>query len=162
MQAFEYRKRLLFSTDQAGFTLIELIIVLVVVGILSSGAVVHYQDFLGHAKTGTLKSTLGATREAIVSWQMCNIVKTGSDDYPSLEVLSSPGEVVLMGIPSNPYQSADNAADSIVAGTAKGTVVGARGGWAYNPETGEFWANTNTDIQATCKNPAGKLNENTW
>ncbi len=148
--------------DQAGFTLIELVIIIVVVGILSGAAVVSYQDLTGNAKKGSLKSSLGGMREAISSWQMNSILKTGADVYPSLAEISTPGEVLLFTIPSNPYQSGDNAPDSIVTGVSRGTVVGTRGGWAYDPVTGEIWANTNSDVQATCKNPSGKLNENSW
>ncbi len=50
----------------------------------------------------------------------------------------------------------------IVAGVTNGETVGTRGGWFYNPATGEVWANTNTDIQPTCKNPSGKLGECEW
>jgi len=47
------------------------------------------------------------------------------------------------GIPKNPYQLKTNAPDSIVTGVTKGTIVGARGGWAYKASTGEIWPNTN-------------------
>ncbi len=156
------RKWTYLFSQQAGFTLIELVIILVIVGVLSGAAMVHYQDIAGQANKGALKSSLGGIRSAISAWQMNNIVKTGSADYPSLLTLSIPGEVLLFSFPKNSYQSDANAPDSIVTGATRGTVVGTRGGWAYNPSTGEIWANTNTDIPPTCKNLAGKLNENTW
>ena len=68
----------------------------------------------------------------------------------SLTQLAAPGTVMEQAVPSNPYQHPDSAADSVVTGVTKGTVVGTRGGWAYNAATGEIWANTN------------KVGENTW
>ncbi len=151
-----------YLSNQTGFTLIELVVIIVIAGILSTGAVVHYRDLSGSANNSSLKYSLETTRESINTWRMNNIVKTGSADYPDLATLSTPGEILLFDIPKNPLQSDNNAPDSIVTGVTKGTVVGTRGGWAYKPSTGEFWANTNTDIPPSCKNLAGKLNENTW
>ncbi len=51
--------------NQKGFSLVELVIVIVVVGILASGAAVHYRDFTGRSKRSTLKASLGAIREGI-------------------------------------------------------------------------------------------------
>ena len=45
-------------------------------------------------------------------------------------------------IPANPYQTSDNAPDSIVTGVTRGVTIGTRGGWAYKPTTGEVWPNT--------------------
>ncbi len=147
---------------RGGFTLIEMIVVIVTLGILSTAVVVHYQDLAGSTKTNALLSSLGAFREGLSCWRMTNIIKTGSDGYPDVVTISTSGEVLAQAIPRNPYQSEDNAPDSIVTGVEKGVIVGTRGGWAYNPTTGEIWANTNSDVGATCQNPEGKLYENTW
>jgi len=70
-------------------------------------------------------------------------VTTGTATWPELDSLRTSGVVMEHSIPKNPYQSDSNAPDSIVTGVTKGTVVGTRGGWAYDATTGEIWLNTN-------------------
>ncbi|MBU0530732.1 MAG: hypothetical protein ABIH52_01175 [Candidatus Aenigmatarchaeota archaeon] len=65
--------------------------------------------------------------------------------WPTYEELRK--QVDYMDI-ENPFQ--DSAADSVVLGDVMGTVTGTRGGWVYNPSTGEIWPNTN------------KTGENQW
>ncbi len=149
-------------SNQRGFTLIELVIIIVILGILSTAAVVHYQDLAGSSKTSALRASLATVRESLSIWRMSQIVKTGSDSYPSSNVLMTSGEVLAYGVPPNPYQSEGSAPDSVVEGVAMGVVVGTRGGYAYNPATGDIWANTDTDVPVTCKNLEGKLHENLW
>jgi len=62
----------------------------------------------------------------------------------------------------NPFQSEDNAPDSIVLGVTKGVTVGTRGGWAYNPGSGELWANTSTISGGSGCSGGTAVNENSW
>ena len=71
-------------------------------------------------------------------------VQTGTAAWPEIDSLRAIGVVMEQAIPANPYQSDGNAPDSIVTGVTKGTTVGSRGGWAYNPGTGEIWLNTSS------------------
>lgn len=125
---------------QRGFTLIELVIIIVVLGILAAVAIPKYQDITSEAKTSATKGALGSLRSGISIYYANAAVKTGTATWPPIDSVRTTGVVMAQSIPANPFQS--NAPDSIVTGVTKGVVVGTRGGWAYKPSTGEIWPNT--------------------
>jgi prepilin-type N-terminal cleavage/methylation domain-containing protein len=131
-------------SNQGGFTLIELIIIIVVLGILAAVAIPKYSDITGEAKEASARAALGALRSGISIYYGNKAVTTGTATWPALDSVRTSGVVMEHGIPKNPYQSDSNAPDSIVTGVTKGTIVGTRGGWAYSAATGEIWLNTNS------------------
>ena len=139
--------------NQRGFTLIELVIIIVILGILAAVAIPKYQDLSGEAKEAAARSALGGLRSGITIFYANQAVATGTADWPTIAELRAPGTVMAQEIPANPYQTEVNVPDSIVDadGIAKGTTIG-NGGWAYNESTGEIWLNTNTT----------DVNENQW
>jgi prepilin-type N-terminal cleavage/methylation domain-containing protein len=138
--------------NQKGFTLIELVIIIVVLGILASVAIPKYKDIVAKSKEAACRGALGGLRSGISIYYANTAVNTGTATWPVADSLRTPGVVMEHTIPSNPYCT--SYPDSIVnvgAGVAKGTLRnGQRPGWVYKPSTGEIWANTNV---------AG---ENTW
>ncbi len=50
-----------------GFTMVELIVVIVLLGVLSATALPKFMDFSGSAKKSTLKTVKGAIEEAVIS-----------------------------------------------------------------------------------------------
>ncbi len=128
--------------NQRGFTLVELVIIIVILGILAAVAIPKYQDLSSEAKEAAARSTLGSLRSGITIFYANQAVTTGTASWPSLGNLETSGIVMEQTIPQNPYQASANAPDSIVTGVTKGTIVGARGGWAYKASTGELWLNT--------------------
>jgi prepilin-type N-terminal cleavage/methylation domain-containing protein len=128
--------------NQRGFTLVELVIIIVILGILAAVAIPKYQDISSEAKEAAARSTLGSLRSGITIFYANQAVTTGTASWPSLGDLEASGTVMEQTIPSNPYQASANAPDSIVIGVTMGTIVGARGGWAYKASTGEIWLNT--------------------
>jgi len=127
-----------------GFTLIELVIIIVVLGILASVAIPKYKNIVAESKEAACKGALGSLRSGASIYYANAAVTTGNATWPPLDSLSTVGVVMEHAIPSNPYQLETSAPDSIVTGVTKGTIVGTRGGWAYLASTGEVWPNTNS------------------
>lgn len=141
-----------------GFTLVELIAVIVVLAILSAVAIPKYFDYASSAKASAAKATLGAVRSAIANFYANSIVSTGgTGSFPTLAQLQTPGTVLNDPVPANPY----NNTQTIAAGTwttatsttpnPAQTVTGTAG-WNYDASVGKFWLNSNTNGVA----------ENTW
>lgn len=130
---------------KAGFTLVELVIVIVILGILASVAVPKFFDFSTDAKEAACKGALGGVRSAIANFYAYSATPSGGGTpaYPSLAELEAAGTVLEGGIPDNPYCTSATKND-VVAGATKGTpaTAGTTGGWCYKAATGEFWADT--------------------
>ncbi len=148
------------SGDKRGFTLIEIVIIIVVLGILSTFAVAKYQDLVLDAKKGACRGALGGLRSGINTYYTQRIVRAGAAQFPAIDSLRRVGCVMDFKIPPNPFQA--NAPDSIVTGVTRGVVVGTRGGWAYKASTGEVWANTATSIPGSGCSGEESVGENTW
>ena len=134
------------STRGRGFTLIELVTVIVVLGILAAVAVPKFLDYRGDAKLAAVKGSLGQMRSAIGNFRLQQIVTgVASPSYPALVELETPGVVLLDGVPPNPYSTGSDPR-KVVAGVTKGVPVtaGTAGGWAYKASTGEIWADTSS------------------
>ena len=130
------------NLNQKGFTLVELVIIIVILGILAAVAIPKYQDITTEAKEAAARASLGAIRSGITIYYANQAVKTGTATWPTLNQLETSGTVMEQSLPKNPYQATANAPDSIVTGVTKGTVEGTRGGWAYDAATGVVWLNT--------------------
>jgi prepilin-type N-terminal cleavage/methylation domain-containing protein len=128
-----------------GFTLVELVIVIVVLGILAAVAVPKFFNFSGDAKAAACKGALGGVRSAIANYYAYTATPAGGGvaTWPTLAQLETAGTVMEGALPDNPYSTSATKNDAI-AGATKGTPVtaGTTGGWCYKAATGEFWADT--------------------
>lgn len=137
-------QKLRIHQDKRGFTLIELVIIIVILGIIAAVAIPKYVDMVTEAKVSAAKGALGGLRSAISIYYANTALQTGSATWPPIDSVRTVGVVMAQALPKNPYQSNSNAPDSIVTGVTKGTTVGTRGGWAYKASTGEIWPNTSS------------------
>lgn len=149
-------------SSSRGFTLIELVIVIVVLGILSSVAIPALKDLGTDAKTAACRQSLMSIREGLSLWRSRNIVQNGSTAWPPIDTLRTVGDVLSHDIPVNPFQQSTNAPDSIVTGVTKGVIVGTRGGWAYKASTGQIWPNTGTTVGGSGCAGSVTIGENNW
>ncbi len=130
------------NRNEKGFTLIELVIIIVILGILAAVAIPRYQDMSAQAREAAARGSLGNLRSAVTIFYANQAVTTGTATWPTLAQLTTFNTVLATTVPRNPYQSTASAPDSVVTGVTPGTIVGVRGGWAYLAATGQIWLNT--------------------
>ena len=113
-----YRKK-----TESGFTLIELVIVIVILGILAAVAIPKYEDMREQARVATVKGQLGSIRSAIAIQYARNALN-GSATFPTLD-----GTIFADGrVPKEPINN------SSAVKTTPG--VDDTGGWQYTAATG--------------------------
>ncbi len=143
------------SMMRRGFTLIELIAVVVILAILAGVALPRYFDYAAQAKSAATKGTLGGCRAGIANFMANEVITNGTALYPTLAQLNALGTVMQEAIPDNPYDAGanPNVVNLATAGEAAARtvpVIAGTGGWAYyvdnalTPPAYTFYANTNT------------------
>jgi len=140
-----------------GFTLIELVIVLVLIGILAAVAIPRFHDMKDNAEEASIRGTLGNLRSAITIWR-ANSLAEGTDAWP--DYATFPENVIDTAMPENPWEAGgpDNTvADAGGLAADVRTIIAGGAGWAYNEDEGMFWANTDQGPDG-----GGTMNENEW
>ncbi|HET9941398.1 MAG TPA: type II secretion system protein [Candidatus Eisenbacteria bacterium] len=118
------------TKSESGFTLIELVIVIVILGILAAVAIPKYEDMREQARVATIKGQLGAIRSA-VAIQYARNALNGHGGFPPLD-----GTIFAEGrVPKEPINQVSNVK------TTPG--VDGSGGWVYLQNTGIVKVNLN-------------------
>lgn len=121
---------------EAGFTLLELVSVIVLLGVLAAIAVPRYHNYKETAELAVIKATLGNVRTAIHNFYLNTAVTETEPRYPTLTELTTKGVVLQESIPENPYKGNNDVGSYTAA-----RVIGGSHGWLYNSLNGDFWLN---------------------
>ena len=124
-----------------GFTLVEILIVVVILGVLAAIVVPNLSGAVTEASVGTTKTELEKLRRAVEVFQVRNEnilpdVTAGNGTWGAL--IASNGEY-LRDAPVNSYVTGGNR-QVIVLGAGPDAAFQTDHGWIYNATTGEIWA----------------------
>ena len=139
------------STIRAGFTLIELMAVVLILAILAGVALPRFFDYQDQARVAAVKGTLGGVRSGIANFYANGALMGGSAVYPTLTELTALGTVMQEAIPDNPYPGTSDPGAVVDQPTfvdaGNGVTIGVVAGWCYFEGTNGgdpsvFYANT--------------------
>ena len=125
-----------------GFTLIELIAVIVVLAILAGVALPKYFDYAAQAKESATRGTLGGMRAGVANFY-ANTAINGTVAYPTYAQFTTLGVVMQEQLPNNPYSLNNTVRDADNTWVATPPISGVQG-WAYDATNGKVWPNTNS------------------
>ena len=122
---------------RAAFSLVELVVVVLIIGILAAVAAPRMFDTAGNARDAATKASLGIVRDSI------ELYRSQNGTYPPATSLPTAIKPYMKGtFPSVQTTQATNQNNTVVASTADPiSVVAGSAGWAYNQTTGEFVIN---------------------
>ncbi|MBI3866023.1 MAG: prepilin-type N-terminal cleavage/methylation domain-containing protein [Planctomycetia bacterium] len=124
-----------------GFTLIELVVVILILGIIAAVAAPKMLNTIASAKTNSAKQSLQIVRSAIEMYKS----QDANNAYPPAATLATALQPYLKG--PFPVCPIGNNNANVFASTANPLVVGGSSeGWVYNQTTGDFAINDSVGI----------------
>ncbi len=144
-----------------GFTLIEVLIVVVIMAVLAATIIPQFSSSTRDAKDSSLKFNMHAMRSQIELYKLHHLGKypdeIGDATNGFLPQLTNatdvngntgdPGPSYPYGpyidndLPPNPFDGKNNVTEVDLGGDKPAAVADANGGWQYDPKTGAIWPN---------------------
>lgn len=135
---------------QSGFTLVEVLIVVVIMAVLAATIIPQFADSTTDAKVSTLKFNLHTLRSQIELYRTHHDGKLPSATLVELTKSTNvsgaqgtganfPYGPYIRQLPDNPFTNS-NTVTTISASPATASDVTGTGGWLFNTTTGELWA----------------------
>lgn len=133
-----------------GFTLVELLIVIVIIGILASIVIARFTGATKDAKETSLKGNLSGLRSQVEIYR----ARSSSDSYPTnLQALVTEG--YIRKIPQDPFYKKSTEYTTIQAAGV--------GGWVYNNSTGAVYVDIpSTDPVEPPKDTSWGMSYSSW
>ena len=128
------------TNNKKGFTLIELMIVVAIIGILAAIAIPKFADLINKSKEGATKGALSSVRSAIQVYYGDNEGWFPADTLDCITANSKYiGEIPVAKLPGTTH--ADSRAVSAVTGTPQTVSDGAGWGYYNDPAVAATWGN---------------------
>ncbi|MDD5259300.1 MAG: prepilin-type N-terminal cleavage/methylation domain-containing protein [bacterium] len=126
-----------------GFTLVELLIVIVIIGILAAVVISRFTGATKDAKEAGLKANLSGLRSQVEIYR----ARSASDSYPTnLQALVTEG--YIRKIPQDPFYKKSTEYTTLQAAGI--------GGWVYSNATGQVY------VDIPSNDPAGLPKDTSW
>lgn len=102
------------KSNQQGFTLIELMIVVAIIGILAAIAIPQYQNYVGRSNIASAVQSVGSNKTGVESFVM---------EYGAFPDGTSAEAAAVAGPPAKPYVPAQKPADLGIVNPTYGTIT---------------------------------------
>ena len=134
--------------QEKGFTLVELLVVIVILGILSAIVITRFAGASKDAKEANLKANLNSLRSQLEIYK----AKDQAGNYPStLATLAS--QDYIRKVPNDPFYKKNTESATLTNQTGEGTTAG---GWVYDSTPGIVYLNIRSN------DPAGPPLDTSW
>ncbi len=142
------------SFARRGFTLVELLAVMVILAILAGVAIPRYFDYTDRATSAALEGTLANVRTGVSTFY-ANASLDNDGVYPTITELRQADNVLQGEVPRNPYSGISEIQRITARADADNRVVRnpTQFGWNYyydnnaDPPIAIFWANSDEDTE---------------
>ncbi|MDF1808629.1 MAG: type II secretion system protein [Phycisphaerales bacterium] len=152
------------NTTNNAFTLIEVLIVVVILGILSAVAIPKFATASEDAKSSAVQSVVAGVRSSIATYRTSAVIQ-GNSPYPTLSQLGD-GSVLKFDLPTNPYSGVGSVqAVNQTQALARSVVNPTTAGWNYyvnnasTPPVAIFYSN-NSDTTSVSNGSGGTKTAN--